>query len=68
DQLADGRRLRALTVLDVYTREWLAIEAGTCLRGEHVAGVLNHFLTTKGVLSKMYCDNGSEFTSQILDL
>ena len=28
DQLADGRRFRALTVVDIYTRESLAIEAG----------------------------------------
>lgn len=28
DQLADGRRFRALTILDVFTRESLAIEVG----------------------------------------
>ena len=36
DQLADGRRFPALTVVDVYTRESLAIEAGQSLRGEDV--------------------------------
>ena len=30
DQLADGRRFRALTVVDVFTRESLAIELPTC--------------------------------------
>ena len=29
DQLADGRKFRALTVVDVYTREALAIEVGS---------------------------------------
>jgi putative transposase len=28
DQLADGRRFRALTIVDVYTRESLVIEVG----------------------------------------
>ena len=32
DQLCDGRRFRALTVVDIYTRESLAIEAGQSLR------------------------------------
>lgn len=30
DQLTDGRRFRALTVVDVFTRESLAIEVGQC--------------------------------------
>jgi len=33
DQLADGRRFRALTILDVFTRESLAIEVGQKLKG-----------------------------------
>ncbi len=40
DQLADGRRFRVLTVVDVYTRESLAIEPGQSLRGEEVVRVL----------------------------
>ena len=34
DQLADGRRFRALTLLDVFTRESLAIAVGQRLKGE----------------------------------
>ena len=40
DQLADGRRFRALTVMDVYTRESLSIEPGQRLKGEDVVRVL----------------------------
>jgi putative transposase len=36
DALFDGRRLRALTVMDNYTRESLAIEVGQNLKGEDV--------------------------------
>jgi putative transposase len=41
DQLHDGTRFRALTILDVYTREGVAIEAGQSLKGEDVVRVLN---------------------------
>lgn len=68
DQLADGRRFRALTVLAVYTRECLAIEAGVSLRGEQVVMVLNHILKNRPAPNTLRCDNGSAFTSQILDL
>ena len=68
DQLADGRRFRALTVLDVFTRECLAIEAGASLHGEQVVKVLNHILKNWPAPNTLRCDNGSEFTSQILDL
>ena len=40
DSLADGRRLRLLTVVDTCTRECLAIEVGGSLRGSDVAGAL----------------------------
>ena len=68
DQLADGRRFRALTVLDVFTRESLAIEVGQRLRGEDVVGALNQIRQKRGTPKLLFCDNGSEFTSQIMDL
>ena len=68
DQLGDGRRFRALTVVDVFTRESLAIEAGQNLKGEDVVGVLNRIRQQRGVPKSLFCDNGAEFTSQIMDL
>ena len=41
DALFDGRRLRALTVLDTFTRESLAIEVGKNLWGEDVVAALS---------------------------
>ena len=41
DQLVDGRRFRALTVMDVFTRESLAIAVGQKLKGEDVVSTLN---------------------------
>ena len=68
DQLADGRRFRALTVVDIYTRECLAIECEQRLKGEDVVLVLNRIKTHRGVPKMLYCDNGSEFSSQAMDL
>ena len=68
DQLANGQRFRALTVVDVFTRESVAIEVGQRLRGEHVVTVLNRLTARRGVPTVLFCDNGSEFCSQIVDL
>jgi putative transposase len=68
DQLADGRRYRALTVVDVFTRESLAIEVGQSLKGEDVAQVLHRIRTQRSTPKALFCDNGTEFTSQAMDL
>ena len=68
DQLADGRRFRALTVVDVYTRESLAIEAEQSLKGGDVVRVLQRIQRDRGGPKRLFCDNGSEFSSRVLDL
>jgi putative transposase len=68
DQCSDGRRFRALTVVDVYTRECLAIEVGQGLKGYDVVRVLQRIGRERGVPRVLFCDNGSEFTSQVMDL
>ncbi len=68
DQLVDGRRFHALTVIDVYTRECVAIEVYQSLRGEHVVAVLNRLKAQRGTPRRLFCDNGSEFNSQLMDL
>ena len=68
DQLADGRRFRSLTVMDIYTSECLAIEAAQSLKGEDVVRVMNQIKMHRGVPKMLFCDNGAEFTSQAMDL
>ena len=48
ERLEDGRRFRASTVLDMYTRESLAVIPGLSLTGENVAAPLTDD-PTKGV-------------------
>jgi putative transposase len=68
DQFCDGRRFRSLTIVDIYTRESPAIEAGQSLRGEDVVRGLNWLKLERGVPKVLFCDNGSEFTGQMMDL
>jgi putative transposase len=48
DALFDGRRIRALTVVDDFTRESLAIEVGQGITGEQVVAVMNRIATVRG--------------------
>ena len=68
DQLQDGRRFRALTIVDVFTRESVAIEAGQSLRGEDVVRTLNRLKHEGRTPKLLFCDNGSEFSGQAMDL
>jgi len=68
DQFVDGRRFRSLTVVDIFTRECLAIESEQRLAGEDVVRVLNRIKQYRGVPKMLHCSNGSEFSSQAIDL
>lgn len=67
DALFNGRRIRALTLLDTFTRESLAITVGKSLRSEDVVVTLMKAISQQGKPAKIRCDNGSEFTSKALD-
>ena len=68
EQLAEGRGFRSLTVVDIYPQECLAIESEQRLKGEDVVLALNLIKIQRGVPKFVYCDNGSEFSSQAMDL
>ena len=67
DRLEDGRRFRALTVLDMYTRESLAVIPGFSLTGEHVVVYLERIRKERGAPRSIQVDNGSEFYSKAMD-
>ena len=48
DQTSQGNRFRMLTIIDVFTRECLAIEVGQKLNGEDVARTLARIVRRKG--------------------
>ena len=67
DWLGDGRKLRTLNIVDVYTRESLAIEVDTSLTGGRVVRVLSVLIEKYGVPDGITVDNGPEFISRALD-
>lgn len=67
DQLYDGKRFRALTIIDTYSRECLAIYVDKSIKGEAVANTLSDIGKEKGLPKKIKVDNGPEFISRSLD-
>ena len=68
DQLFDGRRFRALTVVDNYSRTCLAIHAGQSIKGTDVTEIMEGLRQRYGQTpDRIQVDNGSEFISKALD-
>ena len=63
DALANGRKLRLLTVMDVFTRECLKIEVDMSFGGKKVVDVLDGLMKERGKPEMILSDNGTEFTS-----
>ncbi len=64
DGLANGRMIRILSVVDVFTRECLALEADTSLGSGRVTRVLDRLIEERGLPENVRSDNGPEFTSR----
>jgi putative transposase len=68
DALFDGRKFRALTIVDNYSRECLAIVPGQSLRGIDVVIALERIKAERGLVpERIQTDNGSEFISKEMD-
>lgn len=63
DSLANGRRFRALTIVDDFTRQSPAIWVDTSIGGQAVTEVLNRLPFLPRVITT---DNGSEFTGKVM--
>ena len=68
DQLFSGHRFCLLTLVDNFSRESLAIEAGQRLTGDDVVRILEPVCAVRGVSRTIHADNGPEFISGSLDL
>ena len=67
DALGNGRRFRALTIVDEMTRESPAIVVDFSLSGERVVRVLDELGRSRGYTDGVVVDNGPEFRSEALD-
>ena len=67
DGLANGRRLRCLTIVDDCTRECLVIEVDTSITGTRVKAVMERLADLRGLPRSITVDHGPEFEGQVLD-
>lgn len=67
DAFAWGQRFRTLNLMDGFSREALEIEVDTSLPGARVVRVLEGLKARGRKPKHILIDNGTEFTSQILD-
>ena len=68
DSLFNGRRIRALTIVDNFSRECLAIHVDYSIKAEKVVGVMQALKCFVGrIPGRIQVDNGSEFISKALD-
>ncbi len=64
DAAESGRKFRVLSVIDVCTRECLALEVDTSFASRRVTRELERIVAERGVPAVIRCDNGPEFTSR----
>ncbi len=68
DQLATGRKIRVLTVVDTFSRFSPVVDARFSYKGEDVVQTLERTCRQIGYPAVLRVDNGSEFISRDLDL
>ena len=64
DQTENGTRFRILTLIDEYTREWLAVHVGWSIRAVEVIRIVEAAMARHGVPSHLRSDNGPEFVAK----
>ena len=67
DALFNGRRFRALTIVDNFSRECPGIKVDQSIKGSHVAELLDDMAAERGLPKSIRLDNGPEFISKALD-
>jgi len=67
DRLTNGRALKSLTVVDVFSKESPAVEADFSMPGPRVVRVLEFLSETRELPEEIIVDNGPEFISVALD-
>jgi len=64
DACANGQQLKCLTVIDVFTRECLAIDVAGSTRSGRVIEMLSKLVSVRGAPRLLRSDNGQEFVSR----
>ena len=67
DNLASGRKIRLLNIVDIFTKESPAMEVDTSINGTRITQVLDRLGWLRGLPEVISVDNGPEFSSKVLD-
>jgi putative transposase len=67
DALANGRRIKVLTIVDDFTKESIDLVAEHGMSGQYVVRVLEQAAQFRGLPLAIRTDQGPEFTSKALD-
>jgi putative transposase len=67
DVLADGTKIRLLTIVDIFSRESVALEVDFGFKAPQVVDVLRRVVAERGKPQRVRSDNGPEFVSLRLD-
>ena len=68
DALFDGRKLRALTVVDAFIREAFAIDVEPRIKGEPVVETTSRITAMRGATKTVRLYYSPELISKVLDL
>ena len=67
DSLWSGRKFKILTVVDIFSKESLALEVDFSINGLRVTRVLDWLILTRGCPEAITVDNDPEFAGQAMD-
>ncbi len=67
DRLADKRSYRLLNLVDIFSRECVAMEVAQSFRSEDAVRVLKNACREHGLPKAIRCDNGTEFVAMSVD-
>lgn len=67
DELADGAKIWLLTILDIFSRESVALDFDYRFKAPQVVDVLKRVFAERGKPQRMRCDNGPEVVSLHVD-
>ncbi len=66
DQLANGRRIRVLNIIDDFSRQCVGQLVDTSLSGARLARYLDELAMTRSLPTSIVLDNGPELTSKAM--
>jgi putative transposase len=63
DETRDGKQLKLLNIVDIFTRECLSVKTERSITADDVAALLDELVARHGGPAYLRCDNGPEFAA-----